>query len=1042
MANGLKSAIHKVDHLFHHHHHNHQHHRKETKDKSTPNGSGGRSTPTATVDYASQRAARKKERALKKAERDRKRKDAGKVVESAKKERLEAFQRAYEEDPARRNFGYIPHDGRLRAEQIARQDISTVTQSSIGQVVSFRARIHTCRPMSSKLAFFVLRQHATTLQGVLRTSPPNPPSETHHVDVSELMVRFAERLPRETIVLVQGIAKKPVQDVKSADAHDVEILRFCVLLRGIWGYNVCARGARAAESGLVVLRYWVGRCPKLFVLAEVTESPPFHVEDAARPLKAAEEGKPTVNVQTKLANRAIDLRTPASQSIFRIQSAICKLVREYLDDKGFMEIHSAKLQGSATESGASVFKVDYFKRAAYLAQSPQTSKEIAIGADFERVYEIGPVFRAENSNTHRHMTEFTGIDLEMAIEHDYHEAMWIIDGLLKHVFKGLNEKYEDVIEKVKAQFPHETFVFPEKTIVLTFKEGVKLLREDGWGLTPDKEVDEYEDLSTRAEVRLGQLVKEKYGTDYYIIDKFPRSARPFYTMPDPDDPNFTNAFDIFCRGEEILSGGQRLHSAIAMDGSMRKNGIDPKDMQEYIDAYKWGMPPHAGGGIGLERLTMLFLGLGNIRAASMFPRDPRSFAGNPLVTDVGKGVIVSARMPVPTKGVPAFDEPDSLSKDPLFKPEEHPTLPDLISTYGDSTNTAWLDIMYEVWRYGPTGAAIGFVDSKGFAVTWGVPLCPKEDHAKVVAAYLTWLHEERHLKPVWLATDQRTEKFLADAHGWRVLSVISEQRVEMGGDLTVGDKNVQRKRAKAEKDGLKFIVIDDEITPELQGELEKAIRAWQTGRKGTQIHTTNVRPFADVKHRSYFIARDGNGTLAGLVVLAQLAPQNGYQIKWSLAFPDSPPGTSEFLNSHVMEEMRKTGVSRATFGVGAADKMEAVENLSGFRTKALAEAYSSIAKAFHLTNKSDYRRKFGAIDEALYVAYPKGGLGLKGIEAIINSVRDKPKKAEKKMRKEKLKGSDSAKSEKTNTDTSDTSVPSLNITGTGLSSSTPTPSAR
>ena len=361
---------------------------------------------------------------------------------------------------------------------------------------------------------------------------------------------------------------------------------------------------------------------------------------------------------------------------------------------GFMEIHSAKLQESATESGASVFRVDYFKRSAYLAQSPQTSKEIAIGADFERVYEIGPVFRAENSNTHRHMTEFTGIDLEMAIEHDYHETMYIIDGLLKHVFRGLNEKYKEAIERVKAQYPHETFVFPEKTVVLTFKEGVKMLREDGWGLTPEKEVDELEDLSTRAEVRLGQLVKAKYGTDYYILDKFPRSARPFYTMPDVEDPNFTNAFDIFCRGEEILSGGQRLHSAVAMEASMRHANVDPKDMQEYIDAYRWGMPPHAGGGIGLERVTMLFLGLGNIRAASMFPRDPRSFANSPLFSDSSRGGAGGGNMPVPARGVPAFDEPDSLSKDPLYKPDDHPSLPELIATYGDSTNTGELGLFF------------------------------------------------------------------------------------------------------------------------------------------------------------------------------------------------------------------------------------------------------------------------------------------------------------------------------------------------------------
>lgn len=206
-------------------------------------------------------------------------------------------------------------------------------------------------------------------------------------------------------------------------------------------------------------------------------------------------------------------------------AAFSRAARSYLDERDFTEIHSAKLQESASESGASVFTVDYFHRTATLAQSPQLAKEMCIGADFGRVYEIGPVFRAEHSNTHRHLCEFTGLDLEMAIDLDYHEAMDVIDGMLKHIFRTIQQQNRKEIDAVKAQYPHDDLVFPDKTIVLTFQEGVKMLRESGYrdeGET-DEEFEEgsMEDLSTRGEVRLGQLVKEKYNTgELYFLSFF------------------------------------------------------------------------------------------------------------------------------------------------------------------------------------------------------------------------------------------------------------------------------------------------------------------------------------------------------------------------------------------------------------------------------------------------------------------------------------------------------------------------------------------
>jgi ergosteryl-3beta-O-L-aspartate synthase len=256
------------------------------------------------------------------------------------------------------------------------------------------------------------------------------------------------------------------------------------------------------------------------VVAHPTAALPFQVEDVSKPADFyKQEGSHKVGERTRLENRVLDLRAPASQSIFKIHAAICKLFRTYLDERGFTEIQSSKFQEATAESGAAVFKVDYFRKPVYLAQSPQLAKQMCIAADMERVYEIGPVFRAENSNTHRHLTEFIGLDLEMAFESHYEEVMDLIDGMFLNMFRGLQKDYRDEIESVKKSYPHDDLVFPEKTLRLKFSEGVKILVESGWKEEDGSVPTELEDLSTAAERRLGQLVKEKYNTDYYILSK-------------------------------------------------------------------------------------------------------------------------------------------------------------------------------------------------------------------------------------------------------------------------------------------------------------------------------------------------------------------------------------------------------------------------------------------------------------------------------------------------------------------------------------------
>jgi aspartyl-tRNA synthetase len=238
-------------------------------------------------------------------------------------------------------------------------------------------------------------------------------------------------------------------------------------------------------------------------------------------------------------------------------------------------------------------------------------------ADFDRVFEIGPVFRAEQSFTPRHMCEFTGLDIEMAIKESYHEVLDLLGDLFAHIFEGLETKYAKELEAINQQFPYDKFLFKRPVVKLTFEEGVKLLTEAG------VKQDLFEDLSTETEKKLGAIVREKYETDFYILHRYPVNARPFYTMPCKDDPRFTNSYDLFMRGEEIISGAQRIHEPELLTKRAQECGIKVETIKDYIEAFKYGAFPHGGAGVGLERVVMFYCALGNIRKSSLFPRDPK-----------------------------------------------------------------------------------------------------------------------------------------------------------------------------------------------------------------------------------------------------------------------------------------------------------------------------------------------------------------------------------------------------------------------------------
>jgi nondiscriminating aspartyl-tRNA synthetase len=272
----------------------------------------------------------------------------------------------------------------------------------------------------------------------------------------------------------------------------------------------------------------------------------------------------------------------------------------------FTEIATPKLVGTATESGANVFQVDYFGRPAYLAQSPQFYKQQLVGV-FERVYEVGPVFRAEPHDTVRHLAEYVSRAVELGFIDDHRDVLRVLRDVIAGMVSGVHEHAPGAAGRAGAQVP----VVPEEIPVIHFRDALALVG------APDDEPD----LAPEHERALGAWALEEHGSDFLAVEGYPMAKRPFYTHPQPDDPRWSNSFDLLFRGLELVTGGQRLHRPSAYDAAIRARGEDPATYASYLQAFEHGMPPHGGFAIGLERWAARLAGVSNIREVTLFPRD-------------------------------------------------------------------------------------------------------------------------------------------------------------------------------------------------------------------------------------------------------------------------------------------------------------------------------------------------------------------------------------------------------------------------------------
>ena len=320
--------------------------------------------------------------------------------------------------------------------------------------------------------------------------------------------------------------------------------------------------------------------------------------------------KSSLSMDTELSLRPVTLRAPRARAVFRIQAAVCRAFREFLQEEDFTEIHTPKLGRAGAEGGSSQFRVDYFGRKAVLAQSPQLYKQAMVGV-FERVYEIGPVFRAEKHATQRHLNEYTSLDLEMGFLRSFTDLMALEQGFLRRLVDLLRREYAGELALLGAELPDAQHI-----PAVRFDEA-KRLAADAYGYA----IREPYDLEPEEEQHIGRYAKEVWGSDFVFVTHYPGRKRPFYTMDDPEDPRYTLSFDLLFRGVEITTGGQRIHNYGQQVEKLKARGMEPEDFSGYLLFHKHGAPPHGGLGIGLERLTMQLCGLDNIRRASLFPRD-------------------------------------------------------------------------------------------------------------------------------------------------------------------------------------------------------------------------------------------------------------------------------------------------------------------------------------------------------------------------------------------------------------------------------------
>jgi len=424
------------------------------------------------------------------------------------------------------------------------------------EIIEVRGRLELSRN-KNKLCFLVLRDHGITLQIVL-----------HKSSISEKEFKLACDCHLESLVQLTG--KLVDAKVKSCSIQKYEIQ--CQTFEVI---------NQAKVSGIPINKNFI-----------------------------------YTNPDTAHEFRVLDMRNNTNQWILMVKSKIVGYCQDYFKKHQFIQIQTPKLISTASEGGAEVFKLKYFNKDAFLAQSPQLYKQMAINCELPRVFEIGSVFRAENSNSKRHLTEFTGIDMEMRIKKHYHEVVHHLWNLVVFVIDNLVLNDNQLLTQLNSDFDIQ---YPTQPLILKYKDGVELLKKDGITV-------ETTGITGAQEKRLGELVKQKYNSDLFVLDEFPSSLRPFYTKSCHETPEISRSYDIILRGMEILSGAQRVDNYSELISNLGKQGVDETKIKHYLESFQYGSYPHGGGGFGLERLTMNLLGLDNIRQTCLFYRDPKRLA--------------------------------------------------------------------------------------------------------------------------------------------------------------------------------------------------------------------------------------------------------------------------------------------------------------------------------------------------------------------------------------------------------------------------------
>ena len=337
------------------------------------------------------------------------------------------------------------------------------------------------------------------------------------------------------------------------------------------------------------------------VITPVSEIPPVSLN----------KRKITANIGTLLDHAAITNRHLERRAVLRLSAGVMSAFRSILTARDFTEIQTPKIVSSATESGANVFKLDYFGRDAYLAQSPQFYKQIMVGV-FERVFEVGPVFRAEPHDTTRHINEYVSLDVEFGFIENHFTVMALLRDVMASILETLSEQYASELKLLHVQVP----AVPERIPHIYFSEAQELIY-NRYGTDVRGEPD----LSPQDERWLGEWTQQEYGSEFLFVTGYPMRKRPFYTHPDPEQPEFSNSFDLLFRGTELVTGGQRLHLYQDYLAALEHAHLPVEPFETYLEAFRYGMPPHGGFAIGLERLLMQLTGAPNIRLTTTFPRD-------------------------------------------------------------------------------------------------------------------------------------------------------------------------------------------------------------------------------------------------------------------------------------------------------------------------------------------------------------------------------------------------------------------------------------